>query len=72
MDEVIVPIRMRIGDLVIIWQLAQRERRSVGDWIMSCVVEKVERMQEEWRMAQKVMPETSKASPKDKKKGGEK
>lgn len=60
MDEVIVPVRMRIGDLVIIWQFAQKDRRSVEEWIMGCVFEKVERMQDEWRAAQKIKVNTKK------------
>jgi len=53
MDEVIVPVKMRVSDLIVIWNLAQREKRTVEDWIMMCVAEKVERMQEEWRSQQK-------------------
>lgn len=47
MDEVILPIRMRIGDMIIIWQLAQRDKRTVENWIMNCVVEKIQRLQQE-------------------------
>jgi len=51
-DEVIVPIRMRAGDFVIIWQIAQREQRSIDDFIHQALITHVNKLQEEWRKQQ--------------------
>ncbi|MEM1523412.1 MAG: hypothetical protein QXU69_10305 [Thermofilaceae archaeon] len=48
MDEVIVPLRMSGGDYVLIYQIARSEGRSVNEWILSCILERMQRMREEW------------------------
>ncbi|MEM4975853.1 MAG: hypothetical protein QXT64_00840 [Desulfurococcaceae archaeon] len=49
MDEVIVLLRMSGGDYVLIYQVARSERRTVNEWIMSAILEKLEKLQEEWK-----------------------
>ncbi|MEM0261745.1 MAG: hypothetical protein QXN17_03725 [Nitrososphaerota archaeon] len=49
MDEVIALIRMSGGDYALIYQVARSERRTVNEWIMSAILEKLEKLQEEWR-----------------------
>lgn len=53
MDEVYFPLRMKIADLLVIYNLAQRDKRDLNEWIISCIAEKVERMQNEWLEAQR-------------------
>ncbi len=53
MDEVVVPIRMSGTDYVIIYNVARRERLSVGEWIMKTIIEKLEQIQmEQMKMQQ--------------------
>ncbi|MEM4531659.1 MAG: hypothetical protein QXY39_07315 [Thermofilaceae archaeon] len=54
MDEVIALIRMSGGDYALIYQIARNEKKTVNDWVMSCILEKLERLQEEWRIKQKI------------------
>lgn len=49
MDEVIVLLRMTGGDYVLVYQVARSERKTVNEWIMSAILEKLEKLQEEWR-----------------------
>ncbi|MEM3484792.1 MAG: hypothetical protein QXI12_04150 [Candidatus Methanomethyliaceae archaeon] len=49
MDDVIVLLPISGGDYAIIYQLAKSEKRSVNDFIYRCIIEKVERLQEEWK-----------------------
>lgn len=52
MDEVIALIRMSGGDYALIYQIARNEKKTVNEWIMSCILEKLEKLQEEWRARQ--------------------
>jgi len=54
LDEVIALIRMSGGDYALIYQIARNEKKTVNDWVMSCILEKLERLQEEWRIKQKI------------------
>lgn len=47
-------IRMSGGDYALIYQIARNEKKTVNDWVMSCILEKLERLQEEWRIKQKI------------------
>lgn len=49
MDEVIVLLRMSGGDYALVYQIARSEKKTVNEWIMSAILEKLERIQEEWR-----------------------
>jgi len=49
LDEVIVLLRMTGGDYVLVYQVARSERKTVNEWIMSAILEKLEKLQEEWR-----------------------
>ncbi|MEM1868551.1 MAG: hypothetical protein QXY41_06040 [Thermoproteota archaeon] len=49
MDEVIVLLRMSGGDYALIYQIARSEKRTVNEWIMSAILEKLEKLQEEWK-----------------------
>ena len=49
MDEVIVLLRMTGGDYVLVYQVARSEKKTVNEWIMSAILEKLEKLQEEWR-----------------------
>ncbi len=49
MDEVIVLLRMTGGDYVLVYQIARSEKKTVNEWIMSAILEKLEKLQEEWR-----------------------
>ncbi|MEM1681065.1 MAG: hypothetical protein QXZ56_07655 [Sulfolobales archaeon] len=49
MDEVIVLLRMSGGDYALIYQVARSERKTVNEWIMSAILEKLEKLQEEWK-----------------------
>ncbi|MEM4429645.1 MAG: hypothetical protein QXM08_00595 [Thermofilaceae archaeon] len=49
MDEVVVLLRMSGGDYALIYQIARREKKTVNEWITSAILEKLERLQEEWR-----------------------
>jgi len=54
LDEVIALIKMSGGDYALIYQIARNERKTVNEWIMTCILEKLERLQEEWRVKQKI------------------
>ncbi|MEM2196404.1 MAG: hypothetical protein QW290_04935 [Sulfolobales archaeon] len=54
MDEVIALVRMSGGDYALIYRIARNERKTVNDWIMSCILEKLEKLQEEWMIKQKI------------------
>ncbi|MEM2163720.1 MAG: hypothetical protein QXR62_04770 [Candidatus Bathyarchaeia archaeon] len=56
MDRVIFMLEMTAGDLALIYQLARNDRMTVNEWIMKCIMEKVEKLQEEWQMKQKIKP----------------
>jgi len=49
LDEVIVLLRMTGGDYVLVYQVARSEKKTVNEWIMSAILEKLEKLQEEWR-----------------------
>ncbi|MEM1710523.1 MAG: hypothetical protein QW820_06500 [Sulfolobales archaeon] len=49
MDEVIVLLRMSGGDYALIYQVARSEKKTVNEWIMSAILEKLEKLQEEWK-----------------------
>ncbi|MEM1522296.1 MAG: hypothetical protein QXU69_04680 [Thermofilaceae archaeon] len=49
MDEVVVLLRMSGGDFALIYQVARKEKKTVNEWIMSAILEKLERLQEKWR-----------------------
>jgi len=49
LDEVIVLLRMSGGDYALIYQIARSEKRTVNEWIMSAILEKLEKLQEEWK-----------------------
>lgn len=48
MDEVIALIRMSGRDYALIYQIAMSEKKSVNEWIMSAILEKLEKLQKEW------------------------
>ena len=52
MDKAILLLEMSVGDLALIYQLARNEKKGVNEWVMNCVMERVERIQEEWRRQQ--------------------
>jgi len=49
LDEVIVLLRMSGGDYALIYQVARSEKKTVNEWIMSAILEKLEKLQEEWK-----------------------
>lgn len=75
MDKVIFMLEMNVGDLALIYQLSRNDKLSVNEWIMKCVLEKIERIQEEWMIKQKIKPEIQpqgdEGKTSGKKKGGE-
>ncbi|MEM2168167.1 MAG: hypothetical protein QXR74_07380 [Candidatus Bathyarchaeia archaeon] len=71
MDRAILMVEMSVGDLALIYQLAKNDKTTVNDWIMRCVMEKVERLQEEWQMKQRIKPAASKPDEAGSGKGGE-
>lgn len=71
MDRAVLMVEMSVGDLALIYQLAKNDKTTVNDWIMRCVMEKVERLQEEWQMKQRIKPASPKHDEAGSGKGGD-
>lgn len=68
-DKAVFMLEMSVGDLAFIYQIARRDKKTVNEWIMGCIMEKLEKLQEEWLAAQKLV---SPSNPKEEEKRGEK
>ncbi|MEM3120737.1 MAG: hypothetical protein QXG54_05155 [Desulfurococcaceae archaeon] len=54
MDEVIVLLRMGGGDYALIYQIARSERKTVNEWILTAILEKLEKVQQEWTRSKSI------------------
>jgi len=66
MDEVLFQLRMSAGDLALIYQIARGDKKTVNEWIMSCILERLEKLQEEWRISRNVLMQTDQSKPEEK------